>query len=60
MRRRWPLYERVRREAGSVTAQDFEKRGKGTLELWITGYGVSDSNKALTWITVRGTACQPQ
>jgi hypothetical protein len=53
------LYERVRREGGGVTAQDFEKRGKGTLELWITGYGVSDSNRALTWITVRGTACQP-
>jgi hypothetical protein len=54
------LYERTRREAPSVTAQDFEKRGKGTLELWITGYGVSDSDRALTWITVRGNACQPR
>jgi hypothetical protein len=44
------LYERARREVLEVTAQDFEKRGKGTLELWITGYGLSDAGRDLTWI----------
>jgi hypothetical protein len=54
------LYERARREVLEVTAQDFEKRGKGTLELWITGYGLSDAGRDLTWIAVRGNACQPR
>jgi hypothetical protein len=54
------LFDRASREGLGVTAQDFEKRGKGTLELWITGYGLTDAADALTWITVRGNACQPR
>ena len=36
------------------------EKGQGTLELWITGYGLSDADAALSWIRVRGNACQPQ
>ena len=53
------LVDRAREPAAGITAQDFENRGPGTLELWVTGYGLSDADGTLTWITVRGKACQP-
>ena len=53
--------DRTRRDTSAgVTLRDFEKKGQGTLELWITGYGLSDADAALSWIRVRGNACQPQ
>ena len=46
--------------SAGVTLRDFEKRGQGTLELWIAGYGLSDADATLSWIRVRGKACQPR
>jgi hypothetical protein len=55
------LVERAGRDpAAAVTFRDFEKKAPGTLELWITGSGLSDADDAPTWVTLRGNACQPR
>ena len=53
--------ERARRDdGGTITVADIERKGKGSLELWITGFGSSGDRDALTWISARGRACQPR
>jgi hypothetical protein len=46
--------------AGRITVADIERQGQGTLELWITDFGSSPTGDALTWIRLRGRACQPR
>ena len=43
-----------------ITIEHIVSKGQGTLSLWITGFGVATGKDALTWITVRGRACQPR
>lgn len=42
------------------TVADIERRGKGSLLLWITDFGLRDGEDRLDWIGVRGRACQPR
>ena len=49
----------LRDASGGLTAAAIAQRGKGTLELWITGFEARGSEDALAWINVRGRACQP-
>jgi hypothetical protein len=44
--------------AGRITVADIERQGRGTLELWITDFGTSSAGDALTWIRLKGRACQ--
>jgi hypothetical protein len=46
--------------ATNITAGDITDRGKGSLELWITGFDAMPTEDSLRWIAVRGRACQPQ
>ena len=46
--------------AANITAGEIEDKGKGSLELWITGFGAMPTEDSLSWIAVRGRACQPR
>jgi len=55
------LVDRAERDAGGgITVADIERKGKGSLELEITGFDANGSPKALAWISVKGRACQPR
>jgi hypothetical protein len=51
------LVERARRDDADVDASDIQRQGTGTLELWITDFGMSDDEDILKWISLQGRAC---
>jgi hypothetical protein len=60
-RRARALADAAQRDAaGRITVADVERQGRGTFELWITDFGTSSAGDALTWIRLKGRACQPQ
>lgn len=55
------LVERALRDASAgITAADIERRGRGSLQLWITSFEPGASPDTLTSISVRGRACRPR
>lgn len=46
--------------SGAITVADLERKGKGSLQLWITGFERGESPAGLAWIRVKGRACQPR
>jgi hypothetical protein len=59
-RRARDLVDTAERDAaGRLTVAEIERQGRGTLELWITDFGINPAGDALTWIRLRGRACRP-
>jgi hypothetical protein len=53
--------EHARRDREArITAREIEQKGKGSLELWITEFGMSPAEDTLSWVIVRVKACQPR
>jgi len=43
-----------------ITVGDIERKGQGTLVLWITDFRANPSGNSLAWVRVRGRACRPR
>ena len=53
--------DRAERDAGAgITVADIERKGNGSVQVWITGFEPGASSDTLAWIRVRGRACQPR
>jgi hypothetical protein len=50
----------TRDPASDIAAADIERLGKGSLEVSIADFAISQGADALAWIRVRARACQPR
>jgi hypothetical protein len=53
--------DRATRDANAgITVEDIERKGRGTLVLWITAFRANPSGDSLAWVRVRARACRPR